>query len=206
MFSKVYETFYETVHENALDDDFCEFGEWYRENGADFSESEQLMYILGNSKIKDATKRALMTRLANKSTALEEEEDILLRIGVKPEEFQERIESGAEDNRLDNRENYLVSLVSGIVLMVPSLIAMFFLSTKNTGIGATTGFCLAVFHLLKSYEFKEKIDEAEEEARNTYESSLGHNLQERIAKIREEREEFYKLDKIIAKNGINTSE
>ena len=205
MFSKVYETLYETVHENILDNDFRKFDEWYRENGADYSETRQLMYILESPEIENSTKRALVTRLTDKSAALEEEEDVLVKVGFSSEKFQEHIKSSAETIRERCRRNYLRLFAVGVALIICYFIFSMLSGSptfNNSGLISPTATCcfgIAMICFMRAWDSKIKFDRAEVEAREDYEMSVGRALQERIAEIEKEREEFYKLDKVIAK-------
>ena len=207
MFSKTWTTLFETVHENVLDNGFCEFDEWYREKGNELSEVEQLKWILENPEIENSTKRVLVGKLTDKSAALEEEEDLLLKVGFEPKSLHECIKSSADAIRGRHRRDYFWFLTTGIVAMVCYIFinllsgssALSPTGTSVVSIIATIFFGAAMICFYESSNSNAKAENAEKEARNAYESSVGCKLQDRIVELGREREEFYELDKIIAK-------
>ena len=194
-----------TADNAHVDEGFAEYKGWYFvENGRELPDSEQLKWILECPNITTSLKRELSRRIVNKNAALEEEEDVLLKIGHTPENHEKCIEKTVGDlaerfTRL--RKQYFVG--TAIFIVIDSLI---YLCCKLTTVTVFTkivlllffGFAVACFAL--GLNPASKIDAIKKEAVLIEEGLIGHTVQERIAEIKEEREEFYKLSKIIVKN------
>ena len=208
MYDKIFNLAFDTVTTDGeyKDEGFSEYKNWYyMDGGQDTPDTKQLEWILNNPNIANSLKRELSRKIANKSAALEEEEDTLTKVGFAPKTLQEHIESDAEEIRIRQHTNIIKFLVAGIV-MITCYICFSVASSSPTvdysGVVGTTATCcfgIAMICFMRAWDSKVKFDRAEIEARECCELLVGHALQEQITNIREERKEFYELDKVIAK-------
>lgn len=209
MYDKVFSIMSDIVNadEEYGDEGFAEYKDWYYTNGGqDTTDAEQLKWIFDSPNVANSLKRKLSRKITNMSVALEEEEDVLSKVRLTPEKLGEHIENNIKAIRNYHHHNCLsFSIVGGLALVcyfIFNILSSSSATTPGLQFISTVAACcfgVAAVCLMKVWDSKTKADRAEAEARERYELLTGRALQERIAKVKAEREEFYELDKTMAK-------
>lgn len=202
MHSMIYEMIYE-ANNDIFGDGFCD--EWYKDI-KDHSDSVQLNWILENTEIPKSTKRDIAHKIRTKAEEAEDEEDILLSVGVSSKDYQEFIESYGERESTKYLKKSWVKFAGWIVALMLYIIFDGFSDTQTGTLHYVTE-CIAImsfgFGTIFLYESNmERLDakNAKNIAQDFWDRLLGHKLQRRIAETERKREELYNLCTIIVEN------
>jgi len=210
MYDRVFKLVTEIVVESKdrILEGFVEYKNWYlMEGGKERPDVDQLKWILESPDISETMKHKLKKKISDRSAALEDESDVLFKVGYAPNVYAACVKESTEREIEARTREFAANLAlcAGGLIAFASLyyLAESFTEALHWLTLATSLVCFGLSWVFahNAIEARKKIEHAEETAMSFHNSIAGRNIQERLEVVKIEGELFFELNKYVVKTS-----